>query len=101
MVVGRDSRDGQVRAHIVVVLAFVVLTSNALHSSLPLVKMAGKVMLRCPYHPPIYPVYPLGKMFLLHLRHKTYHLRKNHKTQVVMHPLVFKQQKDKGESSNL
>ena len=100
-VAGRDSRDGQVRAHVVVVLAFVVLTSNAPRSSLPLVKTAGKVILRRPYHPPIRPVYPLGKMFLPHLGHETYHLRENHKTRVVMRPLVFKNQKDKGESSNL
>jgi hypothetical protein len=101
MVAGHDAWDGQVRAHIVVVLVLIALTSNASHSSLSLVKMAGKVMLHHLYHPPLHPVYLLGKMFLLHLGHETYHLCKNHKTKVVIRPLVFKQQKDKGESSNL
>jgi hypothetical protein len=67
----RDSRDGQVRDHVVMVLAFVVLTSNAPCGSLPLVKTAGKVMLRRPYHPPIHPVYLLGMTSLPHLGHET------------------------------
>jgi len=97
-----NSRGGQVRVHIVVVLTFVVLTSIAPRGSLPLVKTADKVMLRSPYHPPVHPVYPLGKTFLHpHLGHETYRLRENHKITAAMHPLVPKQQKDKGERSNL
>ena len=101
-VASRNSRGGQVRVHIVVVLAFVVLTSIAPRGSPPLVKTAGKVMtLHSSYHPPIHPVYPLGKPFLPHLGHATYRLRENHKILAAMHPLVFKHQKDKGERSNL
>jgi len=101
-VASRNSRGGQVRVHIVVVLAFVVLTSIAPRGSPPLVKTAGKVMvLRSPYHPPIHPVYPLGKPFLPHPGHETYRLRGNHKIPAAMHPLVFKQQKGKGKKSNL
>jgi len=86
-----NSRGGQVRAHTVMVLTFVVLTSIAPRGSLPLVKTADKVMLRSPYHPPIHPVYPLGKTFLPHLGHETYRLRENHKITAAIHPLVFKQ----------
>lgn len=88
------SQDGQVRVHIVVVLAFVILTSNAPRGSLALVKTTGKVMLRSSYHPPIHTVYPLGKRSLLHLGHETYRLRENHKIRAAMRPLVFKQRKD-------
>ena len=97
----RDSRDGQVRAHVVEVLAFLALTSNARRGSLPSVKTVGKVMLRSPYHPPIHLVYPLGKTFLPHLGHKTYHIGENHKIRAAMRLLVFTQRKDKGERSNL
>ena len=92
----RDSRDGQVRVHTVVVLAF---TGNAPPGSLPLVKPAGKAMLRSPYHPPIHPAHLLGKTF--HLGHETYRLRENHKIRGAMRPLIFEQPKDKWERSTL
>ena len=102
-VAGRNSRDDQVRVHTVVVLTIIILTSNSPYRSLPLVKTAGNVMLRSPYYPPIHPVYPspLGITFLRHPGHETCHLREDHKIRAAMRPLVFKQQKDQGERSNL
>ena len=90
----RNSRDGQVGVHIVVVSAFVILTSNAPRGSLPLVKTACKVILRSLYHPPAHPTYPLGKTSLSHLGREMHRLRENHKIQAAILPLVFKQQKD-------
>ena len=96
-----DSSDGQVRVHIVKVLAFCYPHHSFPRGSPPIVKTTGKVVPRSPCHLPVHLVYPLGKPFLPHLRRETYGLFENHKIWAAIPLLVLQKPKARREILNL